>query len=92
MVFYKLHPELGSFLGVGPDGPPPLPPAAPQKRKEALVRALQNLPFRLPNLWEDVLRYHYIRGLHRAWSQLGAELEKASTHDDPETRRRAAPA
>ncbi len=92
VVFYRLHPELGSFLGIGPDGPPPLPSAAPQKRKEALVRALQNLPIRLPNLWEDVLRYHYIRGLHRAWSELGAELEKESIHDDPETSRRTAPA
>ncbi len=92
VVFYRLHPELGSFLGIGPGGPPPLPPEAPQKRREALVRALQNLPFRLPNLWEDVLRFHYIRGLHRAWSELGAELEKESTHDDPETRRRTAPA
>jgi hypothetical protein len=92
VVFYRLHPELGSFLGIGPGGPPPLPSAAPQKRKEALVRALQNLPFRLPNLWEDVLRYHYIRGLHRAWAELGAELKKESTHDNPETRRRTAPA
>jgi glycosyltransferase involved in cell wall biosynthesis len=92
VVFYRLHPELGSFLGVGPDGPPPLPPAGPQKRREGLVRALQNLPVRCPKLWEDVLRYHYIRGLHRAWSELGAEMEKESTHDDPETRRRTAPA
>ncbi len=92
VVFYQLHPELGSFLGIGPDGPPPLPPEVPQKRREALVRALQNLPFRLPNLWEDVLRYHYIRGLHRGWSELGPVLEKESTYDDPETCRRTAPA
>jgi len=92
VVFYRLHPELGSFLGIGPDGPPPLPPEGPQKRREALVRALQNLPLKVPKLWEDVLRYHYIRGLHRAWSELSAEMEKESTDDDPETRRRAAPA
>ena len=31
-----------------------------------------------PKVWEDVLRYHYIQGLHRAWSEFGAELEKES--------------
>jgi glycosyltransferase involved in cell wall biosynthesis len=67
VVFYRLHPELGPFLGVGPDGPPPLPPAAGQRWREGLVRALQNFPVRLPGTWERVLRYHYIRGLHRAW-------------------------
>ncbi len=92
VVFYRLHPELGSFLGLGPGGPPPLPPVAPQKRKELLVRALQKLPIGTPKLWEDVLRFHYIRGLHRAWSDLGAEMEKESTHDHPESRRHAAPA
>ena len=70
-VFYRLHPELGPFLGIGPDGPPPLPPEAPQRRRERLVRALQNFPVRVPKLWEEVLRYHYIRGLHRGWSDGG---------------------
>jgi len=51
VVFYRLHPELGGFLGLGPDGPPPLPPEAPQKRREHLVRALQNWPVRTPKLW-----------------------------------------
>jgi hypothetical protein len=91
VVFHRLHPELGSFLGIGAEGPPPLPPEGPQKRKELLVRALQKLPLRVPKLWEDVLRYHYIRGLHRAWAELGAEMEKESTHDHSQTRR-AAPA
>jgi glycosyltransferase involved in cell wall biosynthesis len=67
VIFYRLHPELGSFLGVGPEGPPPLPPAGRQRLREGLVRALQNLPVSLPRAWEDVLRYHYIQGLHRAW-------------------------
>lgn len=83
VVFYRLHPELGGFLGVGPDGPPPLPPAGPQRWKEALVRALQNWPVNLPGLWNEVLRYHYIKGLHRAWSEkAGTELEKESLHED----------
>jgi glycosyltransferase involved in cell wall biosynthesis len=92
VVFYRLHPELGSFLGIGPEGPPPLPPRAVQRRKERLVRALQKLPIGAPKLWEDVLRYPYIAGLHRAWAELGAEVEKESTHDDSETRQQAAPA
>lgn len=74
VVFYRLHPELGGFLGIGPGGPPPLPAAAPQRRRERLVRALQKIPLVLPHLWEDVLRYHYVKGLHRAWE--GAETEK----------------
>lgn len=69
VVFYRLHPELGPFLGVGPDGPPPLPPATEQRWREALVRGLQKIPVRLSRWWEEVLRYHYIRGLHRAWAE-----------------------
>lgn len=78
VVFWRRHPELGPFLGVGPGGPPPLPPAGRQRRREALVRALQKLPVKLPALWEDVLRYHYIRGLRRAWTELGGETGPAA--------------
>jgi len=78
VVFHRLHPELGAFLGLGADGPPPLPAAGPQRWREAVVRALQNLPLKLPRLWEEVLRYHYIRGLHRGWSELtGSEAAEA---------------
>jgi glycosyltransferase involved in cell wall biosynthesis len=66
-VFYHLHPELGPFLGLGPGGPPPLPSRRRQVAREALVRSLQNLPIRLPRMWEETLRYHYIRGLNRGW-------------------------
>lgn len=91
VVFYRLHPEMGPFLGVGPGGPPPVPAEGPQKWREWLVRALQNGPVATPKLWEDVLRYHYIRGLHRAWSEGGAEKEKESIHDHSETSSRLAP-
>jgi glycosyltransferase involved in cell wall biosynthesis len=67
VVFYLLHRELGPFLGLAPEGPPPLPGAWRQRWRENLARALQHLPLRTPELWEDVLRYHYIRGLHRGW-------------------------
>ena len=75
VVFSRLHPELGGFVGVGDQGPPPLPPRLRQRALEGLVRALQKLPVELPRLWEEVLRYHYIQGLHRGWKQ-GAGLGK----------------
>lgn len=74
VVFYRLHPELGGFLGLAPEGPPPLPSAARQRRLERLVRSLQNLPISLPRWWEETLRFHYIRGLHRGW-QDGAGMK-----------------
>jgi GT2 family glycosyltransferase len=85
VVFYRLHPELGSFLGVGPGGPPPLPPAGPQAWRERVVRALQNCPVALPKTWEEVLRFHYIKGLHRAWYEgAGEDKEiKEKLHDNP---------
>lgn len=69
VVFYQLHPELAGFLGVSPEGPPELPPGRRQRLLEWLVRALQPLPVELPKLWEEVLRYHYILGLRRGWSE-----------------------
>jgi GT2 family glycosyltransferase len=67
VVFWRLHPELGPFLGLSPAGPPPLPSEARQRLREALVRALQNLPLETPKLWNEALRHHYIRGLWRGW-------------------------
>lgn len=89
VVFHRLHPELGPFLGIGPDGPPPVPPEGPQKWRERLVRALQNVPISVPGLWEETLRYHYIKGLHRAWPEAGAALQKEEVHDHSTSRQRA---
>jgi len=77
VAFHRLHPELGGFLGLGPGGPPPIPPAGRQRLVEGLVRALQFLPIGLPTLWEEVLRFHYVRGLHRGWRDLGEHREGA---------------
>ncbi len=74
VVFYRLHPELGPFLGLAASGPPPLPSTAGQSFREGLVRALQNWPLNLPRLWEETLRFHYIRGLHRGWRDGAGEM------------------
>ncbi|MGD2115006.1 MAG: glycosyltransferase [Acidobacteriota bacterium] len=83
VVFYRLHPELGPFLGVGAGGPPPPPPDGRRRRRERLARSLHNLPLirlRTPRLWEEVLRFHYIAGLHRAWREgAGSDLTTEST-------------
>ena len=76
VVFYLLHQELGSFLGIGPGGPPPLPSPRRQGWEEWLARTLQKLPVRTPRLWENVLRYHYISGLHRGWRDRARLVEE----------------
>lgn len=58
VVFWQRHPELGQFVGAGPDGPPPLPPRGRQRLREALVRALQPFPVSTPRLWYEALRFH----------------------------------
>jgi glycosyltransferase involved in cell wall biosynthesis len=75
VVFHRLHPELGGFLGIGPDGPPPLPSRWLQVICRRLASALLPLPARLPGLWESVLRYHYVVGLQRGWRELGGRQE-----------------
>ncbi|HVS14433.1 MAG TPA: glycosyltransferase [Thermoanaerobaculia bacterium] len=75
VVFHRLHPELGGFLGLGPDGPPPLPNRGLQALARGLASALLPLPVRLPGLWECVLRYHYVVGLRRGWRDLGGRAK-----------------
>ncbi|HEV8238793.1 MAG TPA: glycosyltransferase [Thermoanaerobaculia bacterium] len=85
VVFYRLHPELGGFLGLSEQGPPPLPPLRSQRRRELVVRALQNIPVRTPTLWDDTLRHYYIRGLRRGWERMGGvPHEETKDHGQPE--------
>ncbi len=90
VVFYRLHPELGPFLGLDADGPPPLPPERRRRRLERLARALHNLPLirlRTPRLWETVLRFHYIAGLQRAWREgAGTEMTTGRSREVSSTR------
>lgn len=72
VVFHLLHGELGPFLGLGGEGPPPLPSHRRQRVREMLARILLKLSIRTPGLWDEVLRFHYIRGLHRGWRDRGA--------------------
>ena len=67
--FARIHPELRGFVGVGPDGPPPLPPRGPQALREWAARRAESLPIVMPSVWKQFLRYHYIRGLHRGWAE-----------------------
>lgn len=79
VVFHRLHPELGPFLGLGPEGPPPVPSRGRQRLREVLVRALQHLPVRTPRLWDETLRYHYVRGLHRGVRDRAGTIEEATS-------------
>ncbi|MEM7583429.1 MAG: glycosyltransferase family 2 protein [Acidobacteriota bacterium] len=83
VVFYQLHAELGPFLGLAPEGPPPLPSRWPQWRDEWLARTLQPFSVRMPRLWENVLRYHYIRGLHRGWRDRMRPVEETRHGERP---------
>ena len=74
VVFYGLHPELGSFLGIGPDGPPPVPRGFKPWCQKVLARALHSMhsvqalmPKKAERLWDEALRIEYIHGLTRGW-------------------------
>jgi GT2 family glycosyltransferase len=71
VVFYQRHPELGPMLGLEPSGPPPRL-GWRWRAGEIVARALQRvplLPVATPKLWDEVLRGHYILGLHRGWAE-----------------------
>lgn len=81
VVFHDRHPDLGPFLGLGAEGPPPLPPPGPHRRRQLLAQALQFLPITLPRLWQETLRYHYIQGLRRGWRERTGETGDAHVHE-----------
>ncbi len=70
MIFHARHPELGPFLGLGPDGPPPLTQSAAERVLALRVRALDRLGISSPEHWEEMLRASYVSGLHRGWRSL----------------------
>ena len=92
VVFYRLHPELGAFLGVGPDGPPPLPPEVPAEAQGTAGPGLAKLAGGHP---QDVGRCASV-SLHQRSSprlvRIGRGAGKGEhLHDHPETRRQPAP-
>ncbi|MEO8274904.1 MAG: glycosyltransferase [Thermoanaerobaculia bacterium] len=78
-IFFRKHPELREFLGIGPSGPERLPSRARQFAREGLVRTLQFFPVSLPGLWEKTLRFHYLRGLHQGWNEGPADMERVES-------------
>ncbi len=89
VVFYRLHPELGPYLGIGPQGPPPLPSSAWYRACLSTARVIDKLPVGGAMLWNAILRYHYIVGLQRGWLEANGagEQDAASV---PEERTSAA--
>lgn len=72
VVFYRRHPELGPFLGLGPAGPPPVGSFRRRRALTALIRLLEPLPLSIPTIWEKTLNCYYIQGLHRGWKAMKA--------------------
>jgi GT2 family glycosyltransferase len=66
-TFYALHPELGDFLALSPDGPPPLPSPLRRAVLERVALLTERWPISTPRLWRRVLADHYLEGLHRGW-------------------------
>jgi glycosyltransferase involved in cell wall biosynthesis len=70
VIFHARHPELGPFLGLSPDGPPPNTRAWRERLIELRVRALDRLGISSPDHWDEILRLSYLGGLHRGWREL----------------------
>lgn len=78
VVFFRRHEQLGPFLGFHDGEPPPvgsIRDRAGHWLQERLARTLQGLPVRLPRLWENTMRYHYLEGLRNGWSD-GVGLDR----------------
>ena len=67
VVFYRLHPELGPFLGLSPNGPPPFPSRHKTLAMEIAIRLLEHTELEKPDWWKEVMRVHYLKGLHEGW-------------------------
>jgi len=83
VVFFDRHPELAGFLGLGPEGPPALPSRWRQSLRGGLAEALQWTPARTPRLWDETLRFHYVRGLRRGWIDRAARTGRPAQEDGP---------
>lgn len=70
VIFHARHPELGPFLGLSPQGPPPNTRALRERLIELRVRALDRLGISSPSHWDEILRLSYLGGLHRGWREL----------------------
>ena len=64
---YELCPEI-DFLGLSAEGPMPLPSSSRIWLAESIATMFQHWPLSFPKLWEKIMRYHYLEGLHRGWN------------------------
>jgi GT2 family glycosyltransferase len=67
---YALSPEI-DFLGLSSEGPLPLPSARMLWLEKLIVTVFQRWPLSFEKSWEKILRYHYLKGLHRGWEDAG---------------------
>ena len=65
-VLFRLHPELGEFLGLRRGEPLPAPHPAGLTLARALARVLESAPLELPRTWGYLCNAYYVRGLRRA--------------------------
>lgn len=78
VIFHERHPELGPWLGLSPDGPPPLERTPRERMIELRVRALDRLGISSPEHWDEMMRLSYLSGLHRGWRTLRRRTEVAA--------------
>jgi len=67
VVFFNKHPELGGFLGLGPEGPPALPDPDRNRRIWWLVRTLQRI---MESWWWRWLPLRWSRTVPKSISDL----------------------
>jgi GT2 family glycosyltransferase/glycosyltransferase involved in cell wall biosynthesis len=67
VIFHERHPELGSFLGLGPEGPPSMETSPITRAHVWGAALLDRLGIPYPGGWDGMLRHGYLQGLHRGW-------------------------
>lgn len=70
VVFFRKHPELGGFLGLGPEGPPPIPESKRFSKVWWLVQILQGI---LESRWWRWAPFGWSHTVPKSFSQLWEE-------------------
>jgi GT2 family glycosyltransferase/glycosyltransferase involved in cell wall biosynthesis len=69
VIFHERHPELAAFLGLGPEGPPPMTTSPITRAHVWGAALLDRLGIPYPGSWDTILRHGYLQGLHRGWRE-----------------------